>query len=42
MMKITLKTVLLNSLKTVSRKSCINRESKSRISQFIYTVISVI
>ena len=44
MMKITLKTVLnffLRTRKTVSRKPCINRDNKSKISQFICTVIVV-
>ena len=38
-MKITLKTVLrifLRTCKTVSRKLCINREDKSKTSQFSY------
>ena len=41
MMKRTLKTVLSMIAKTVSRESCINRESMIGISQFIYTVIVV-
>ena len=41
MTKRTLKTVLQNSVKTVSIKPCINIESNIRISQFSYTVIVV-
>ena len=41
MNKIAQKTVLWNSVKTELRKPCINRESKSRISQFKYKVIVV-
>ena len=42
LMKITMKTVLrifIRTCKTVSRKSCINIESKSKSSKFIYTDI---
>ena len=41
MTKRAVKTVLENIVKTVSRKPCINRESKSRSSKFSYTVIVV-
>ena len=44
MMKITLKTVIrivVITCKTVSRKSCINREDNINISQFNFTVMVV-
>ena len=40
-MKITLKTVLLKSVKILSIKPCTSRESKKSSSQFSYTVIVV-